>query len=94
MGGLSRTKYILRNTPSQVSVIRRHHPLCGQQFEVLQGGRNQITIRLNDGTSMRIPRRWTDADGSSAAGDDRAESTLTVDSMRRLFELVDAFCRR
>jgi hypothetical protein len=75
-----------------VTIIRRHHPLRGQLFEVLQGGRERITIRLQDGTSMRIPRDWTDADGDTGSG--QVESIFTAESLRRMLELVDAFCRR
>ena len=94
MGGLSRTKYIIRNTPEEVTVIRRHHPLRGQQFEVLQGGKELITVRLTDGTPMRIPRHWTDADGAPPADTSPNEFALTVESLRRLIELVDAFFQR
>ena len=75
-------------------ITRRHHPLRGQQFEVLQGGKKQITIRMQDGTSMRIPRHWTDADGDTPTSASQLESVFTVDSLRRLFELVEAFSRR
>jgi hypothetical protein len=77
-----------------VTIVRQHHPLCGQQFEVLQGGNRKITIRLKDGTSMRIPRLWTDADGDPPPNDCRTEMRFTVDSLRRLLDLVEAFSRR
>jgi hypothetical protein len=77
-----------------VVITRRHHPLLGQQFEVLQSGKMRITIRLKDGTSMRVPRHWTDADGDIAKSSSQHETALTNESMRRLFELVDAFSRR
>jgi len=94
MGGLSRTKYIIRNTPEEVTIIRRHHPLRGQHLEVLQGGKELITVRLTDGTPMRIPRHWTDADGAPSADSSPKEAALTVESLRRLVELVEAFSQR
>jgi hypothetical protein len=77
-----------------VAITRRHHPLNGQQFEVLQGGKERLTLRMRDGLSMRIPRRWTDADGAPAADRCQGESVFTAESMRRLLELVAAFSRR
>jgi hypothetical protein len=93
-GRLSRTKYILRNTPDAVTITRRHHPLEGQQVEVVQGGRQRITIRLADGTTTRIPRGWTSADGTAGDRQGWREGVFTEDSMRRLFALLDAFGRR
>jgi len=62
-GTLSQTAYHLRVTEPRVTVIRRHHPLEGQQLEVLAERGTRIDVRLRDGTSMRMPRSWTDADG-------------------------------
>jgi hypothetical protein len=59
---------------------------------VLQGGREQITLRLSDGTSIRLPRGWTDADGAPADGQD--EAVLTVEAVRRMLALLEAFLRR
>lgn len=89
MGRLSRTKYILRNTPDRVAVTRRHHPLQGQQFDVLMGGRERITIGLDNGTSMHIPRHWTDADGAQPSGACARERVFTTESLRGLVNLVD-----
>ena len=93
-GRLSPTKYILRDTPEKVAIARRHHPLEGQQFEVLQGGRERLTLRLADGASLRVPRHWTDADGCGLEAGSLCESVYSVASVRRLLELVDAFLRR
>jgi hypothetical protein len=60
---------------------------------VLQGGRERITLRLSDGTSIRMPRRWTDADGGAAA-DGPDETILTVDAVRCMLALIEAFVRR
>ena len=76
-----------------MTITRPHHPLLGQVFEVLMGGNERITIRLADGTSMRVARRWTDADGV-APGDRRRDGSFTVESLRRLVALVEAFLGR
>jgi hypothetical protein len=52
-----------------VRVTRRHHPLEGRLVEVVTGGPTQIVVRLEDGTVMRLPRAWTDADGASPRAD-------------------------
>ena len=93
-GRLSPTKYILRDTPERAVITRRHHPLQGQQFEVLQGGRERITLRLTDGASIRLPRHWTDADGVAPDASRWCESVLSVEAVRRLLELIEAFLRR
>lgn len=92
-GRLSRTKYIVRNTPERVTVTRAHHPLQGQAFEVLMSGEHRLTIRIADGTSMHIPRGWTDADGEPPrSGANRGPFTIT--SLRQLLELVDTLLNR
>jgi len=56
------TKYS-HDLAARVTVTRRHHPLQGQSLAVVSRGRTQIVVRLGDGTSMRMPRGWTDVDG-------------------------------
>jgi uncharacterized protein DUF5372 len=77
-------------------VTRRHHPLQGNAFEVLAHGRERLCIRLKDGTPMYLPRRWTDADGlsKSLATERTGETVFTVESLRDLGSLVDAFLER
>jgi len=94
LGRLAYTKYILRNTPERITITRRHHPLQSQQFDVAIGGRKRITIRLDDGTTMRIPRGWTDADGGRPQDERQRDGVLTIDSLRRLFDLIDALASR
>jgi hypothetical protein len=60
-------------------------------MEVVLGGPRIIVVRLRDGTSMRVPRAWTDADGRSAEG---PESIFTVEALHELAMLLDAFARR
>lgn len=49
-------------------------------------GRTQVVVRLADGTPMRIPRAWTDADGMER--EPARESVFTVEALRELLERV------
>ncbi len=49
-------------------------------------------MRPPDGTPMRVPREWTDADGASSHPG--AERVFTVDALRELVQLVDFLGRR
>jgi len=60
-------------------------------MEVVLGGPRIIVVRLRDGTSMRVPRAWTDADGRSVEG---PENVFTVESLHDLALLLEAFARR
>lgn len=93
-GRLSQTKYHLRRTPSRVTVIRNHHPLQGEEFEVLMEGNERIVIRVDDGTSMRIRRRWTNADGDPTDQSLGGNTVFSIDSLRRVIELVEVFAQR
>jgi hypothetical protein len=48
---------------------------------------------LPDGSSMRIPRAWTDADGAST-DPQQGDVIFTSGSLRELFALVEALARR
>ena len=74
-----------------MKLTRRRHPLEGQLLDVVRGGRAQIVVRLNDGTTMRLPRSWTDIDGVRALP---VESIYTIDSLRELLEHVEVLRRR
>jgi hypothetical protein len=84
----------LKDIPDEVTITRRHHPLKGKKFVVLKEGRETIIIQHSDGTSMRIPRQWTDADGESADDFAPRTSVFTVDSLRKLCELVELLLHR
>jgi hypothetical protein len=77
-------------------VLRRHHPLYGREFEVLRGDKAILTIRLPDGSTMKIPRAWTDADGVTEAVRSSAsiESIFTVEAVRQLIDLAAALRNR
>jgi len=88
MGRLSQTKYCLSDPTSTTTIVHRHHPLCGQKLELLFcGGKHTVTVRLHDGSSMKLPRRWTDLDATlcrELAGDSRV-------CLKGLRELLSVF---
>jgi hypothetical protein len=86
------TTYNSYPTPARVKITRRHHPLEGQTLEVLRGGQIHIVVRPPDGTPMRVPRAWTDADG--APPQNSVERVFSVDAMRELIQLVDGLLQR
>ena len=72
-----------------MTIIKRHHPLVNQQFDVLIDGNERIVIRLNDGKSMRIPREWTSADGMVCTEQPEHDRIFSVDSLRDLIRVLD-----
>jgi hypothetical protein len=76
-----------------VTVIRRHHPLAGQSVEVLKGGQHLI-VRLRDGSTMRLPRSWTDADGVPVSRPAPPSNVFTIAALRELIALLEALRRR
>jgi len=74
-----------------VRITRHAHPLHGREFDVLKDGNGCIVIQLEDGTSMRIPRAWTDADGS--VDHTRELTVFTMESLEQVVSLVEAFLR-
>ncbi len=73
-----------------MTVTRPHHPLQNQQLEVLRPGGQWLVVRLPDGSAMKIPRDWTDADGPSGDGALSGSEVFTVEACRELLTLVDA----
>lgn len=90
---LSQTKYKLKRTPERVNITRLHHPLVGLRLEVLMEAGEHIVVRLPDGSPMRIPRGWTDADGTAAGTRPAGTGVLSVDSLRELFRVLDGLRR-
>ena len=80
-------------TPSRVTITRRHHPLQGRVFDVLQTGPRQVVVRALGGLAMRLPRAWTDADGAPAETSE-PDAVFSVDAIRALLEIVEALHRR
>jgi len=85
--------YLNSDTAEHVTVIRRHHPLHGQSLEVLKGGQHLI-VRLRDGSTMRLPRAWTDADGVAGSPSAQLSTVFTIEALRELLGLLDALKRR
>jgi len=93
-GRVSQTKYYLSNFPSKITVIRRHHPLHGRELEVLSAGKVCIVVRLGDGSTAKIPRRWTDADGTTQCVELGGDSKFSLSGLRELLKLVEALTGR
>jgi hypothetical protein len=79
-------EYSHRDTRSTIRLTRRHHPLEGQVFDVVMSGRTQIVVRVPDGSVMRLPRAWTDADGAPLVR--AAERVFTFEALRALLARV------
>ncbi len=45
-GRLSQTKYYLSDLPPKITIIRRHHPLEGEQLDVLTVGNATMVVPL------------------------------------------------
>ncbi|MCP3878500.1 MAG: hypothetical protein GY701_08945 [Sulfitobacter sp.] len=93
MGRLSQTKYYLSNFSSKTTIIRRHHPLNGQKLVLLSVGKTTVVVRLRDGSSMKILRRWTDVDGV-ACTELVGNSVLSLGGLRELLSLFMALRER
>jgi len=88
-GSLSSTKYKLKRTPERVTITRLHHPLAGQQLDVLMEGVEYLVVQLRDGTPMRLPRRWTDADGHTGQEPGARKGMFSAESLRELMRVLD-----
>jgi hypothetical protein len=93
-GKLSRTKYILQNSSPYVKVTRRHHPLYNQELEVLNADKQTLVLRLADGSPMKMPRAWTNADGGARVEEPSISLVFTIEALRELIALVGAFQNR
>ena len=93
-GRLSHTKYNLLDLPPRVEVTRRCHPLYGQELEVVNANKAVLTIRQPDGSTMKIPRTWTNAGPAMAVGPPSMGSVFTVEAVRDLIALLGALRHR
>ena len=75
-------------------MVRRHHPLVGRSLPVVQEGRQQLVVRLPDGTTMRLPRAWTDADGEPPAAGSGRETVCSLGGLVELTDLIEALGTR
>ena len=94
MGRPSQTKYHFQDSAGRIKVTRPHHPLQDQELEVLNSGKQTLVVRLKDGSSMRIPRAWTDVDATPINAVKQGSEIFTVASLRALIELVSALKER
>ncbi len=60
---------------------------------MLKGGNKELLVQLDDGSAMKLPRAWTDADGAEIPANYQ-ETHFTHESLRRLMALVDALKER
>ena len=93
MGIQSQTKYSLLNSSSKTTIIRRHHPLIKQELALLSVGKKTVVVRLADGSSMKILRRWTDVDGI-ACTDLNGDSEISLQGLKELLSLFMALRER
>ncbi len=93
MGIQSQTKYSLSNSSTKTTIIRRHHPLINQKLALLSVGRKTVVVRLPDGSSMKILRRWTDVDGI-ACTDLNGDSEISLYGLKELLSLFMALRER
>ena len=75
-------------------MTRRYHPLEGRQLDVIGHLKQHVIVRLPDRTRFKIPRTWTDVDGSRPPYDATQETIFTLESLRELITLIDALKRR
>jgi hypothetical protein len=87
---LSQTAYNIRSTQEQVAITRRHHPLAGELLTVLQELNGVLVLQLKDGSSLRVPRIWTNADGPVAPQSLDGNEIFSVNSLRELMVIVAA----
>ncbi len=83
----------LSTIPAKITIIRRHHPLEGQQLDVRSAGGSTVVVRLTDGSSLKIPRHWTDADGLERT-EFSGDSPFTVYGLRELLRLFMSLRKR
>src|SRR5213594_3600390 len=93
-GRSSHTKYYLQNLPERVEVTRPHHPLFGRELEVIHANKVMLTIRLANGSTMKMPRAWTNAGGATGVVEPLRCSVFTIEGVRELIDLVSALRRR
>jgi len=77
-----------------VKIIRPHHPLVDQEFEVLKADAHRVVVRHYDGGGMKIPRTWTNADGEQGVALRSHPQVFTVEALRELLALTEALRQR
>jgi len=77
-----------------VKIIRPHHPLLHQEFEVVKADQQHLVVQHFDGGSMKIARAWTNADGEQAIAVHCHPQVFSVEALRELLDLTDTFRQR
>jgi hypothetical protein len=77
-----------------VTITRRHHPLLGQQLDVWRVNKSILVLTLHDGSRVKLPREWTDLDGSVPDCALDGDSRFTVSGLRELIHLVEQLRNR
>ena len=77
-----------------MKVTRRHHPLYDQELEVLNADKRMLVVRLADGSPMKMPRAWTDADGGAPTAEPSISSVFTIEALRELLNLLGTLRNR
>ena len=65
---------------------------------MLKADQHRLVVQHFDGGPMQVPRAWTDADGEQDAGahshPQAQVQVFTVEALRELMTLIDAFRQR
>ena len=56
----------------------------------MSAGKVWVVVHLGDGSAAKIPRRWTDADGTTQCVELGGNSKFSLIGLRELLKLVDA----
>jgi hypothetical protein len=94
MGGRSHTKYDRQVFPTEVEVVRRHHPLIGQRFPVIRAGKAFLVFHLGDGSHLKIPTCWTSAGYDPSDDPLLQDAVFTTASISALLDLIQNLSRR
>jgi len=71
-----------------ITIVRRHHPLFGQRLEIWQASRRTLIVTLPDSSRTKLPRAWTDIDGTPPASELGSDGRFTVGGLREVLDLV------
>jgi hypothetical protein len=63
-------------------------------LEVIHANKVMLRIRLADGSTMKVPRVWTNAGGANGVVEPPNCLVLTIEGVRELIDLVSALRRR
>jgi hypothetical protein len=75
-------------------VVRRHHPLLGEDLEVLSVNKSVVVVCLTNGSSLKIPRQWTDVDTAQSSPTLQGDSKLCMQGLGELLEILEPLSKR